>query len=77
PLQDVATISLHGRPIDLIRPHLPPGRRILALTSDEKGPGALAALLTAAGLGPSQLTVIEALGGIRKRQRSATAEDFD
>ncbi|MGO7874160.1 cobalamin biosynthesis bifunctional protein CbiET, partial [Rhizobium leguminosarum] len=77
PLQDVATISLHGRPIELIRPHLHPGRRILALTSDEEGPGDLAALLTAAGFGQSQLTVIAALGGIRERQRSATATDFD
>ncbi|MGZ2504947.1 precorrin-6Y C5,15-methyltransferase (decarboxylating) [Rhizobium beringeri] len=77
PLQDVATISLHGRPIDLIRPHLHPGRRIIALTSDEKGPGDLAALLTAAGFGQSRLTVLEALGGARERQRSAAAADFD
>ncbi|RUM03796.1 precorrin-6y C5,15-methyltransferase (decarboxylating) subunit CbiE [Rhizobium chutanense] len=77
PLQEVATISLHGRPIDLIRPHLHPGRRILALTSDEKGPGELAALLAAAGFGQSQLTVLEALGGTRERQRRAVAADFD
>lgn len=77
PLQDVATISLHGRPIDLIRPHLHPGRRIIALTSDEKGPSALAALLIAAGFGQSKLTVLEALGGDRERQRRTAAADFD
>ncbi|EJC78088.1 precorrin-6y C5,15-methyltransferase (decarboxylating), CbiE subunit,precorrin-6Y C5,15-methyltransferase (decarboxylating), CbiT subunit [Rhizobium leguminosarum bv. trifolii WSM2012] len=77
PLQDVTTISLHGRPIDLIRPHLHPGRRIIALTSDEKGPGALAALLIAAGFGQSKLTVLEALGGDRERQRGTAAADFD
>lgn len=77
PLQDVATISLHGRPIDLIRPHLHAGRRIIALTSDEKGPGDLAALLTAGGFGQSRLTVLEALGGVRERQRSAPATDFN
>ena len=47
PLQEVACVSLHGRPIDLIRPHLHPAARILALTSDEHGPGALAALCQA------------------------------
>lgn len=77
PLQDVTTISLHGRPVDLIRPHLHPVRRILALTSDEKGPGELATLLAATGFGQSQLTVLEALGGVRERQRNVVAADFD
>ncbi|MBX5089684.1 precorrin-6y C5,15-methyltransferase (decarboxylating) subunit CbiE [Rhizobium lentis] len=76
PLQEVATLSLHGKPIDLIRPHLHPGRRVLALTSDEKGPGELAALVTASGFGQSRLTVLEALGGRRERQRSTAAADF-
>ncbi|ACE93717.1 precorrin-6Y C5,15-methyltransferase (decarboxylating) (plasmid) [Rhizobium phaseoli] len=77
PLQDVAAISLHGRPIDLIRPHLHPGRRIVALTSDENGPRALANLLATDGFGQSQLTVLEALGGARERRRNAIAADFD
>lgn len=77
PLQEVTTISLHGKPVDLIRPHLHPGRRILALTSDEQGPGELAALLAATGFGQSRLTVLEALGGPREQQRSALAADFD
>lgn len=63
PLQAVATISLHGKPLDLIRPELHPDRRILALTSDAEGPAALAALLSASGFGKSSLTVLEALGG--------------
>jgi precorrin-6Y C5,15-methyltransferase (decarboxylating) len=75
-LQDVETISLHGRPLDLIRPLLHPGRRILALTSDEGGPAQLAALLAETGFGPSRLTVLEALGGASERRRSATAEGF-
>ncbi|PCK87417.1 cobalamin biosynthesis bifunctional protein CbiET [Rhizobium sophoriradicis] len=77
PLQDVAAISLHGRPIELMRPHLHPGRRIIALTSDENGPRELANLLAADGFGQSQLTVMEALGGSRERRRSAIAADFD
>ncbi len=67
PLQSTATISLHGKAIDLIRPQLHPGRRILALTSDADGPQALAALLSELGFGKSQLTILEALGGIDEK----------
>lgn len=76
PIQEVACISLHGRPIDLIRPHLHPAARILALTSDEHGPGALAALLVEAGFGRSIVTVLEALGGPSESVRSQMADGF-
>ncbi|MCV9966595.1 precorrin-6y C5,15-methyltransferase (decarboxylating) subunit CbiE [Pararhizobium sp. BT-229] len=75
-LQDIATVSLHGRPIDLIRPHLQPGNRVLALTSDEKGPETLAALLAGCGFGQSKLTVLEALGGVHERVTVQSASDF-
>lgn len=75
-LQDVVTVSLHGRPLDLVRPHLQPGARVIALTSDEKGPEALARLLTDEGFGASQLTVLEALGGERERATSVVAAKF-
>ncbi|MFT4162783.1 precorrin-6y C5,15-methyltransferase (decarboxylating) subunit CbiE [Shinella sp.] len=75
-LQDTACVSLHGRPIDLIRPHLHPGSRILALTSDSDGPAALAALLAESGFGASRLTVLEALGGTRERVSSHRADSF-
>lgn len=75
-LQDTVCVSLHGRPIDLIRPHLHPGSRILALTSDGDGPAALAVLLTESGFGASDLTVLEALGGTRERVSSHRAETF-
>ncbi|KKC41417.1 precorrin-6Y methyltransferase [Devosia epidermidihirudinis] len=77
PLQDVLTLSLHGRPLDLLRPHLHTGTRILALTSDEKGPAAIAALLTEAGFGISIVTVLEALGGPSEKMRSHVAMAFD
>ena len=76
PLQDVLSLSLHGRPIDLIRPHLHTGARILALTSDEHGPAAIAGLLTEAGFGISIVTVLEAVGGPRERVRSHVAMSF-
>ena len=76
-LQDVATVSLHGRPIDLIRPLLHAKARILALTSDEKAPAEIAALLARLGFGASQLTLLEALGGPEERVRTAQAGVFD
>ncbi len=77
PLQETACVSLHGRPLDLIRPHLHSGRRILALTSDEKGPQALAELLAADGFSGTRLTVLEALGGKQERIRSTIASAFN
>jgi precorrin-6Y C5,15-methyltransferase (decarboxylating) len=75
-LPDATLLSLHGRPLDLIRPHLHPGARILALTPDGEGPQAVAALLNENGFGASKLTILEALGGPRERIRSVRAADF-
>ncbi len=76
-LPDAALLSVHGRTLDLVRPHLQPGARILALTSDDEGPGALAKLLAETGFGSSRLTILEALGGPRERIRSVHANSFD
>ncbi|MBZ9846625.1 precorrin-6y C5,15-methyltransferase (decarboxylating) subunit CbiE [Mesorhizobium sp. CA14] len=76
-LQEVETISLHGHSIDLIRPLLHPGARILALTSDADAPAAIAALLDELGFGPSRLTVLEALGGPHETRRTVRADAFD
>ena len=76
-LPETIQLSLHGRLLDFVRPHLQPGARVLALTSDGEGPAALARLLADAGFGRSRLTVLEALGGPRERIRAATAAAFD
>jgi precorrin-6Y C5,15-methyltransferase (decarboxylating) len=76
-LPETTVLSLHGRALDLVRPHLHPGAQVLALTSDEKGPAALARLLTDIGFGASRLTVLEAIGGRRERMRRTTAASFD
>ncbi|RVD52185.1 MAG: precorrin-6y C5,15-methyltransferase (decarboxylating) subunit CbiE [Mesorhizobium sp.] len=76
-LQDIEIISLHGHPIDLIRPLLQPNARILALTSDGDAPGAIARLLTELDFGASRLTVLEALGGPKETLRSARADAFN
>jgi precorrin-6Y C5,15-methyltransferase (decarboxylating) len=76
-LPQTVLLSLHGRALDLLRPHLQPGARILALTSDGDGPQALAKLLAQSGFGRSRLTVLERLGGPRERIRSTTAATFE
>jgi precorrin-6B C5,15-methyltransferase / cobalt-precorrin-6B C5,C15-methyltransferase len=73
---DTVLLSLHGRSLDLVRPHLQPGARILALTSGGEAPAALAQLLAQSGFGQSRLMVLEALGGPRERVRSTTAAAF-
>jgi precorrin-6Y C5,15-methyltransferase (decarboxylating) len=76
-LADCVLVSLHGRALDLSRPHLQPGARVLALTSDGDCPAALARLLAGLGFGDTRITVLEALGGPRERIRTATAACFD
>jgi precorrin-6Y C5,15-methyltransferase (decarboxylating) len=75
-LPDTVLLSLHGRSLDLIRPHLQPGARLLVLTSDGESPEALARLLAQSGFGKSKLTMLEALGGPRERIRSTSAAEF-
>ena len=76
-LPDTTLISLHGRALDLVRPHLHPRARVLALTADGRAPAALAALLTECGFGASRLLVLERLGGPRETIRETLAERFD
>lgn len=75
PLQTTACLSVHGRPLELLVPHLQPGARILALSWDERTPDAIAALLVARGMGSSRLTVLERMGGPGERVRSCDAKD--
>jgi precorrin-6Y C5,15-methyltransferase (decarboxylating) len=74
--QDCALITLHGRPLETIIPHLQARARILALSWDDATPAKLAALLTARGMGRSKLAVCEAMGGPRERIRTTEAQTF-
>lgn len=77
-LQEVTTLGLNMRGnTPLIRRYLHHGRRILALALNGGTAGEVAALLTAAGFGPSEIIVMEALGGSRERIRRTTAATFD
>jgi precorrin-6Y C5,15-methyltransferase (decarboxylating) len=76
PLQHVATLSLHGRPAELIHLHVAPGARILALTTDASTAPHVAKLLSDRGYPRSVLTVLADLGGPDERIVSAEALGF-
>jgi precorrin-6B C5,15-methyltransferase / cobalt-precorrin-6B C5,C15-methyltransferase len=77
PLTETQLLSLCGRSLEIVRPYLSPGARVLALSANSQTPAALARFLASSGFGSSKLTVLEALGGPRERIRSARAEAFD
>lgn len=75
-LPECDCVSLHGRALERIVPHLQPGARILALSWNGSTPGKLADFLRARGFGASVIAVCEAMGGQRERIRRASAADF-
>ncbi len=75
-LQDVTTLSLHGQPIGMLRPHLHDRARLLMLTSDGSSPAGIARLVTGLGMGDSRLVVLEALGGDRETTSEHKARDL-
>jgi precorrin-6Y C5,15-methyltransferase (decarboxylating) len=75
-LQDCATISFCGRPIEALFPLLQPGVRVLALSADATTPATVAAALASRGFGGSVVHVLEALGGPNERIRHCAAEAF-
>ena len=77
PLQNVATLSLHGRPVELIGPHILPGNRILALTTDAETAHRVAEILVNRGYAESTMTVLESLGGPDERTTTTSAALFD
>ncbi|MCQ8241286.1 precorrin-6y C5,15-methyltransferase (decarboxylating) subunit CbiE [Rhizosaccharibacter radicis] len=73
-LQDIAALSVCGRPVEALRPHLHPGGRLLVLCADRRSPAIVAALLCRHGFGASRLHLLEALGGPAERRRACRAD---
>ena len=63
PLDSVAALSLHGRPLGLLALHVAPGAKLLALSHDGGTPSRVAAWLTAQGYGASRMTALAHMGG--------------
>ncbi|WP_404477879.1 precorrin-6y C5,15-methyltransferase (decarboxylating) subunit CbiE [Novosphingobium sp. BL-52-GroH] len=77
PLETTACLGLHAAPFARLRPHLAPGQRALVLVRDGAAVRELARYVAGEGFGASQVTVLEALGGLRERVRDATADTLD
>ena len=51
PVETIQSVGLHARPVETLRPHLAPGRRVLALMRDGASVTGLAAWLAEQGFG--------------------------
>ncbi|MBE7638138.1 precorrin-6y C5,15-methyltransferase (decarboxylating) subunit CbiE [Sneathiella sp. P13V-1] len=75
-LTRVHQITLHGRPLDLIRSSLYPGAKLIALSDTGKTPADVATLLSDAGYGQSAMTVLEHMGGETEVIRTKMASEW-
>ncbi|MGH6772271.1 precorrin-6y C5,15-methyltransferase (decarboxylating) subunit CbiE [Brucella tritici] len=76
PLQDVRTVSVHGRPFEFLLPHVLPGERLLVLSNDGSTPAKTAAMFKKKGFGYSRMTVLEHIGGPKERRVQGIAENW-
>lgn len=77
PLQNIATLSLHGRAVESLHPQILPGNRILALTSDASTLRQVAEILIDRKYGGSQLAVLENLGSADEAIQIFAAREAD
>jgi precorrin-6B C5,15-methyltransferase / cobalt-precorrin-6B C5,C15-methyltransferase len=68
PLQDVATVSVVGRPLAAINAYLHDGARLFVLSGDGATPAGIAARVSDHGFGESKMTVFEHVGGPLERR---------
>jgi precorrin-6B C5,15-methyltransferase / cobalt-precorrin-6B C5,C15-methyltransferase len=71
PEHEVTVVSLVAKPPETVLAALQPGARLLVLCRDRTTPALAARLLTAAGWGASELSVLEQLGGPAERVTAA------
>lgn len=67
PVEEVRTLTAHGRPVSALRRHFQPGRRLLILTSDGGTPAEIGRCLVADGYAASRTVVLEEFGAVRER----------
>jgi precorrin-6Y C5,15-methyltransferase (decarboxylating) len=75
-LQDVVTLSVVARPLAALNAQFHHGVRLLVLSNDGSSPAAIAGLLRERGFGPSQMTVLEHLGGTAERRVKGFASEW-
>ncbi|EYD78035.1 Cobalt-precorrin-6y C5-methyltransferase [Rubellimicrobium mesophilum DSM 19309] len=75
-VEETECLSVHGRPLERVVPHLAPGARLLLLANGSGTVGDLARLLSARGWGPSRIVALSHMGGSEERRVGATAEGW-
>lgn len=75
-VEETVVVSVVGRRLSLLGPHVTPGRRLVVLGSDGRTPAAIAAQLTELGYGSSRLTALAQLGGPDERAFRGTADGW-
>jgi precorrin-6Y C5,15-methyltransferase (decarboxylating) len=76
PLQAVTLLSLQGRPVEALHPHILPANRIMALAAEHSVVDLALEILIDRGYSRSIVTTLEHLGGRDEQVTTATAEDF-
>ena len=74
---EVATLTLHGRPLELLHPAVQPGAKILLLSNGAETPAEVAGLLRDRSYGQSRMVVFEHMGGPQERRHEGRAVDWD
>jgi precorrin-6Y C5,15-methyltransferase (decarboxylating) len=75
-VEECECLSVHGRPLERVVPHLAPGGRLLLLAHGSGTAAELARLLVARGWGASRIAALSHMGGSEERRVEATAEDW-
>lgn len=73
----VETLTVHGRPPELVAGFIQPGARLLILSTGAGTPGAIARMLAQRGFGDSRMTVLAAMGGADETRLDGVAADWD
>ncbi len=76
-LPDIETLTLHGRPLEMLHPFVQPGAKLGVLSKDSTTPQKTARLLTKRGFGKSNITVLEHLGGSKEKKFSGRADSWE
>ncbi len=77
PVESVEVVTAVGRPLDLVRRALTPGRRVLVLVGTKSAAADLARLVVDEGYGPSPMTLLTHLDGPDAKTWSSTAAQWE
>jgi len=73
---ETTCLTVHGRPLALLLPHVQPGAKLLILSWDKTSVGKVARTLSERGYSRSRITILEHMGGPKERQKSLLAADW-